>query len=188
MLSGCKAIAIGRTSAQMRFLVEVARKVGFVFVEEPAMGEVPTPKALINFILVHYEAGDELLSRVVETVRCGEGDIRFSPIIVIANDCTFEMVLHFVHMGIDDVISLPEKAEILAQRLTGQLCSEHLYVETDTYFGPDPRRLEGEADGDRRLGQAGQVRYYVERRPDIGTRVLRHQILSGGAPHHFGYL
>jgi hypothetical protein len=177
MLRGCKAIVIGKTGNQVASLVAMARRCGFAFVEEPATGEIPTPKTMIAYLLVHYKVGDDLLLSIIHAIRSGNNDIRFSPIIVIADDCEFELVLHFVELGVDDVISLPEKRDVLVQRLAGQLWSEHLYVETPDYFGPDRRRLEGaDHSDDRRTGTVSHARFIIQRIPDFGTKIVRHQI------------
>ena len=44
--------------------------------------------------------------------------------------------------GFDDVICLPEKRQILTQRFERQLLTSHLYFRTETYLGPDRRRME----------------------------------------------
>ena len=182
-LSACKAIVIGKTAAQVGFLTSLARKCGFAWIEEPGTGEIPSPKALISFVLVHHKVGDELLGAVVRAIRSGDREVRFSPIVVIAEDGDFEVIVHFVHLGVDDVITLPEKRDVLVQRLSGQLWSEQLYVETESYFGPDRRRLEGGAEMDeRRVGMAGHARFIIQRIPDYGTKIVRHQIFTAPQP------
>ena len=181
MLSACKAIVIGTTDNQVRSLVAMARKCGFTLIEDPGAGE-PQPKTPVTFMFVHYRVGDSVLASIIRTVRRGDRNTRFSPIIVIANDCDVELILHLVYMGVDDVISLPEKRDVLVQRLAGQLWSEQVYVETAEYFGPDRRRLEPSAHEDaRRAGSAGHAQYHIQRIPDFGTKIVRHQIFS--APH-----
>jgi hypothetical protein len=177
-LSACKAIVIGKTTAQVGFLTSLARKCGFALIEEPATGEIPSPKALISFVLVHHKVGDELLGAVVRAIRSGDREVRFSPIVVIAEDGDFEVIVHFVHLGVDDVITLPEKRDVLVQRLSGQLWSEQVYVETESYFGPDRRRLEGAEVDERRVGMVGHARFIIQRVPDYGTKIVRHQIFT----------
>jgi hypothetical protein len=99
-------------------------------------------------------------------------------VIVIADDCSFEKVLSYVRMGFDDVISLPEKRDVLVQRLLAQLHTEHLYVETPNYFGPDRRRMDIEVNDSRRQGMAGHARFYIRRLPDQGIHIVRHEIYS----------
>lgn len=177
MLSACKAILIGRTDHQTRTLLAVATKVGFGIIEAAENGHIPTPRALISFILVHQDVGDDLLLALIKGIRGGNKDVRFSPIVVLGNDCAFEVVLHFIHLGVDDVISLPEKREVLVQQLAQQLWSEHVYFETTDYFGPDRRRFETTGD-QRRTGLAAHGRYDIQRLPDVGTRIVRHELFS----------
>ena len=177
MLSACKAILIGRNELQTRTLLAVATKVGFAIIEAPESGDIPTPRTLISFVLVHEDVGDDLLRAVIKAIRNGDKNVRFSPIIVLGNDCPFETVLQFIHLGVDDVISLPEKREVLIQRFAQQLWSEHAYFETADYFGPDRRRFETAGDG-RRTGLAAHARYDIQRLPDVGIRILRHEMFS----------
>jgi len=177
MLSACKAIAIGRSAAQIRTIVRLATIAGFGIIETPEKGDAPAPHALICFVLVHEQVGDALLRHVISAIRGGAQEVRFSPIVVLGNDCPFEQVLHFVHLGVDDVISLPEKREVLIQRLCQQLWTEQAYFETNDYFGPDRRRYEAADDG-LRTGLVAHTRYDIQRLPDVGTRIVRHQIHS----------
>jgi len=176
MLGACKAIAIGRTEEQVEFLTVLARRCGFALIEGAAGGDIPAQRTLISFFLVHYQVGEELLDRVIRSVRAGDLQVRFFPIVVIADDCPFEQVLRYVHLGVDDVISLPEKREVLIQRLTGQLWAEVIYIETPEYFGPDRRRLEVEQS--TRMGQAGYASFHIQRLPDVGIRIVRHHIFA----------
>jgi hypothetical protein len=186
MLSACKAVVIGTTTGQVRSLVAMARKCGFTLIEDAGSG-VAQPKTPITYMFVHYRVGDAVLESIIRTVRKGDRNTRFSPIIVIANDCDFELILHLVDMGVDDVISLPEKRDMLVQRLASQLWTEHVYVETTDYFGPDRRRLQPPAlDEERRSGPAGHAHYHIQRIPDFGTKIVRHQIFS--APHFMPWI
>jgi len=186
MLSACKAIVIGTTTGQVRSLTAMARKCGFTLIEDPGAG-LPQPKMPVTYMLVHYRVGDAVLDSVIRAIRGGDRNTRFSPIIVIADDCDYELILHLVEMGVDDVISLPEKRDVLVQRLAGQLWSEQLYVETANYFGPDRRRLEQSThDDERRAGPAGHALYHIQRIPDFGTKIVRHQIFS--APHFMPWI
>ena len=179
MLSACKAIVIGRTPTQIRFLTSFANKCGFALVEEPATGDIPSAQTLISYVLVHHKVGDDLLGAVTRAIRGGSKEVCFSPIVVIADDCTVERIAHFVQLGVDDVITLPEKRDALIQRLGAQLWSEHLYIETESYFGPDRRRLDTKSHADeRRVGLASYARFVIQRIPERGTKVVRHQIFT----------
>jgi hypothetical protein len=178
MLAACKAIAIGRTDAQVEFLARTAQRCGFAFVEGLRDGELPPPRTLLRFILVHYLVGDDVLRSILHEIRRGPNDVRFSPVILIADDCPFESVLSYIRLGVDDVISLPEKREVLVQRLASQLNTEQMYVETPDYFGPDRRRMDMDVHDSRRRGLAGHGRYYIRRVPDRGIEIVRHEIFT----------
>src|SRR5689334_19356003 len=98
MLSACKAIVIGTTTAQVRSLVAMARKCGFTRIEDAGSG-VSQPTTPVTYLLVHFRVGDAVLDSIVRAVRKGDRNTRFSPIIVIADDCNFELILHLVDMG-----------------------------------------------------------------------------------------
>lgn len=179
MLSACKAIVIGRTAAQVRRLKSVAARAGFGIVEDPAIAVLPVPRASISYVLVHHKVGDELLSSVVRAIRSGNKDMCFSPIIVVADRLTLETTLHFVDLGVDDIITLAEKRDVLIERFSSHLWLERFYVETESYLGPDRRHAGAGAAGDeRRSGYAGHARYMIRRIPEYGTTVVRHQIFS----------
>jgi len=189
-LASCKAVVIGRNADQVRFLTRFAGLCGFALVEGTETGSVPDARTLIRFIIVHHQLGDEVLRAILASVRQGGRDVRFSPVVVIADDCPFETVLHYVELGVDDVISLPEKREILIQRLSTQLYNDQVYVETATYFGPDRRRLQYDQGDPRRKGLAGHGRYVIQRLPDVGTRIVSHHIFtdSGRRPDQMGLM
>jgi len=178
MLSACKAIVIGRNDAQVDFLAKTAHRCGFAFVEGVDADQLPPPRALLRFFLVHYLVGDDVLRSVLHEIRRGSVDVRFSPVILIADDCPFESILSYIRLGVDDVISLPEKREVLMQRLASQLNTEHMYVETAEYFGPDRRRMDVDINDSRRRGLAGHGRYYIRRVPDRGIEIIRHEIFT----------
>lgn len=177
-LSSCKALVLGRNAEQVRFLTRFAERCGFALIEGADSPRVPDARTLIRFVIVHHQLGDDALEAILSSVRSGDKDIRFSPVIVIADDCPFETVLHYIQLGVDDVISLPEKREMLIQRLSTQLFNEQTYVETATYFGPDRRRLEYDQGDPRRRGMAGHGRYIVQRLPDVGTKIVSHHIFT----------
>ena len=172
---------MGTTPEQVKSLERLAAKCGFALIEGVSGADIPTLRTLIAFILVHYQSGDHVLDGVIRTIRGGSHEVRFSPIIVISDDCDFETVLRYVHLGVDDVISLPENRDILIRRFASQLSAEHLYIETSSYFGPDRRRLDVDPDDVRRVGMAGHARYHFRRLPDVGIVIVRHEIHPG--PH-----
>ena len=176
MLSACQAILFGRTPIQEKFLRSLAQRCGFGHIG--GFGDVTENVAPINFILVHYLLGDELLSGILRAIRSSDSLLRFSPVILIADDCPFERVLAYIELGLDDVISLPENREEIIQRLATQLDTEHTYFETLDYFGPDRRRMRADAGDDRRKGTAGHSRYRFRRDVSCGIEIIDHEVYA----------
>ena len=176
---------IARTAAQNRSLVRLAEAVGFGFVGT-ILGErrvaVEAARSDIVFFIVHFNLPDSLMHAVIRQIRSARQDaIRFAPIMLVIGDCPFEMVLKYVRFGYDDVLVLPEKRDNLAGRFRNQLNADHVYFETDTYLGPDRRRMEfGISHDERRKGIAPFVRLSVHRSVETGVRVLRQQVFGKG--------
>ena len=96
-----------------------------------------------------------------------------------------------LRLGFDDVITLPEKREVIVDRLVGQLNSEHLYIQTDSYLGPDRRRMEfpGAPTDSRRMPDSPHVRLHIRRSVERGVQIVRQEIrgrrvLPGGNVAH----
>jgi DNA-binding response OmpR family regulator len=183
MLSACKALVVGKSDSQVEFLTRTAQRCGFAFVESARGAPLPPARTLLRYFLIHYLLGDDALRSILPQIRRGTDEVRFAPVIIIADDPPFERVLEYVQMGVDDVISLPEKREVLVQRLATQLYSEHMYVETADYFGPDRRRMELGVSDSRRVGLAGHGRYFIKRNPDRGVQIVRHEIFAKPDEH-----
>ena len=162
----------------------LARRCGFGRIRALGTAGDGGETSRISFVLVHYLLGDALLGGILRAIRTSGDLVRFSPVIVITDDCPFEMILAYVEMGLDDVISLPEKKEILIQRFATQIATDHLYIETPGYFGPDRRRMKSQLVDSRRKGMDGHVRFHFVRNPSSGIEILRHQIFA--AANHSG--
>jgi hypothetical protein len=178
MLDRCGAFLVARTEGQTGTLEKIARRLGFGTLipinsrREFAASETPHP---IDFFLVHHHLNDSLVSAVLRAVRASEHErIRFAPIVMFIDDCPFETYLHYVHMGFDDVLALPDKRDILMQRLEGQLMSPHVYFRTQSYFGPDRRRMDlrGATDERRGTGKHWHDEIRFMRDPDNGITVV----------------
>jgi hypothetical protein len=145
MLSHCSAFLIARAGESARSLDLVTREIGFGTVTSAARGQsaeaADTPRPLV-FFLMDRQLDDTVMSRTLSAVRQNAARrVCYAPVVLFIEDCPFETYLHYVHMGFDDVITIPEKREILVQRLDNQL-GEHLYFRTPTYLGPDRRRFD----------------------------------------------
>jgi len=145
MLGHCSAFLIAHAGERDRSLELLARDVGFGTVRSTARapsGETNGAARSVSFFLVDSQLDVGSMSRTLSAVRLSPDPlVCFAPVVLFVEDGPFETYLRYVHMGFDDVITIPEKREILIQRLDGQL-GEHLYFRTPTYLGPDRRRFD----------------------------------------------
>ncbi|MEO6012445.1 MAG: hypothetical protein ABIQ30_02525 [Devosia sp.] len=139
---------------------------------------MPASDALLRMVLVHRQIGDDVLMTLLHSVRHGAEDVRFSPVIVLTDECPFEVILGYIRMGADDVIVLPENKDVLVQRFESQITGTHIYYETGDYFGPDRRRMEMTPPDTRRVGVAGHARYHFMRSPGEGIKITRHEVFA----------
>ena len=181
MLSACRATIVGRTDSQREFLNRVAIRCGFASVEGAGI-ELTVSNALLRMVLVHRQIGDDVLTTLLRSVRHGAADVRFSPVIVLTDECPFETILGYIRMGVDDVIVLPENKNVLVQRFESQITGTHIYYETAEYFGPDRRRMEMAMPDTRRVGVAGHARYHFLRSPAEGIKIVKHEVFAAARP------
>lgn len=178
MLSECNAFIIAPSNDEAAQLVSMAERVGF--------GDVATsfqPHAMqhgLTFFVLHFRLNDDAMGAVIEQVRhSADDETRYAPIILFTDDCPVDRLLRYIQLGFDDVIALPEKREVLEARLAGQLKAEHVYFETDTYLGPDRRRMELPTHRDeRRTGAAPFTTLAIRRDPIQGVSVQRRHTIA----------
>jgi len=173
MLERCQAHLIAGDERQTRLLQKVARAAGFGSCDPLHPLE---PASKISYFLVHFETSLLVKTSVLKIVRRSDDEaVCFSPIIVIANDCPFDMVLDYIKLGFDDVVSLPDKRPSLTQRFESQVNSSHIYFQTTNYLGPDRRRMEAvdNPHENRGTGNAGFVRILLRRDVHAGVHIQR---------------
>jgi hypothetical protein len=183
LLGQCRAYLVARTGAETASLRQIAEKTGFGEIETlSAPRQKSTPgEGRVNFFIVHHHIKESMMAGVIRFIRLSDDDqIRFAPVILFAEDGPFEKYLRYVHLGYDDVITLPDKQPVLVQRLLGQLRAEQTYYETREYFGPDRRRMEApwETDSRRLSDSHGHTRYAFTRDPGVGIRINRTEIFA----------
>lgn len=182
MLSDCQAVLFAQTPAQNRSLIRLANRVGFgairrVFGDEP--GPVAAGTTGVRFFLVHHRLSDKAKASIVIHLRSSDDEaVRYAPIILISDDGPIDVLLRYVQLGFDDVITLPEKCPILVGRLQQQLDSNVSYIETKSYLGPDRHRLEllpkeSGASADTKI-----VRLTIRRSVAHGIQVVGRQLFS----------
>jgi hypothetical protein len=177
MLEKCTAFTIGQDATQNRVVAKVAERAGFGTVLS-VLDARPNRPVRVPFFLMHVDVPMPAKQAMLSNIRGSQdSEVRFAPVIVVAEDCPFETVLEHVEVGCDDVLVLPEKREIVVQRFMAQISGDHLYIQTPDYLGPDRRRMEmpGTYNVQRRGGgHQGHARLMVRRDVDTGTSVVRH--------------
>lgn len=178
MLSECNAFIIAPSQVEAGQLERMAERVGF-----GSIANSFSPEALhfgLTFFVVHFRLKEEAMRAVIDQVRHSpDDDTRFAPIVLFTDDCPVDRLLGYIQMGFDDVIALPEKREVLEARLGAQLKTEHVYYETDSYIGPDRRRMELPAHrDDRRTGVTPFTTLLIRRDPTQGVSVQRRHTIG----------
>lgn len=179
MLSECISFVIASSAQHSLELERMAERIGFGAISS-ATRPVSDHAHGLPFFLLHYHLSDAVMRAVISEVRGADNDdTRYAPIILISDDCPVERLLHYIKLGFDDVIALPEKREVLESRIAAQLHADQHYYETADYLGPDRRRMEvpGRHD-DRRTGNAPYHRLTIRRDPVEGISVLRRQMIG----------
>lgn len=187
-LSKCSAYLIARTDAQTEQLRRLALRLGFGHVEalfarkdfQPDLSHPP-----LSFFLLYRHMSDELVVLVRNVIRRStDPNVRFSPIVLLTDECDMDTYIHFVRLGFDDVLTLPDKREMLVHRLEQQVTAEHTYFETADYLGPDRRRLELPDHVDPRRGGEPHsfVKHTVKRSIATGSKSVRSTVLSSAEP------
>lgn len=179
MLELCRAIIVAPTPFDSRALAQVASEAGFgdiasIFDDTDSSNGLRYP---VSYFLVHHRLADTDCEDIIDAVRHIERKgLRFSPMVVMLPETSAESVRKFVHMGFDDVISLPQSQVQLIARLGTQLDREIAYFETDDYLGPDRRRMDADGAVRRPPGVSPHTRLVIRRDPDYGIRVLSRQL------------
>jgi hypothetical protein len=171
-LTLCDAVLVAYDSPSEALLSQLATAVGFRSKSSTLDSEAEQIPAKVKFFLVHEDIADSTKSRLLRSIRSASSDdMKFSPVVIIANDCSFEDAMKFVAMGFDDVVSLPEHVDVLRERLLRQVTGTVLYVQSPGYLGPDRRRLEAPDKSSRRRGEFDHSVLTLRRDPVLGTTI-----------------
>lgn len=177
ILARCLAIVVAPHEAGEKILRQVGHRAGFgTVVAHDAVG--PLASQQIPFFLVHHALSDASKRDLLANIRrAAAQNIRFAPVILFLPDGPAEETLRSITMGFDDVISLPERATVLASRLGNQVETKHLYIETANYLGPDRRRMETASvdNAQRHAGGSSHTRVTLMRRPGFGIDIVNRQ-------------
>lgn len=188
-LSRCQALVVAHGEQHTSMMLRLCRSVGFGEAADlSAVAFDSLEQSRVLYILMHYDLGDEAKEKLLATLRRAErNEISFAPVILFMPDIPYDDVLKYIEMGFDDVVCLPEKNDVLHARLEKQLNSEHVYIKTETYFGPDRRRMElAGTTNAQRTGTNEFTKILVRRMPDEGIKVISRQLFIRGRPAQNG--
>jgi DNA-binding NtrC family response regulator len=176
MFEHCRAFVIAATPQETRSLELTADHLGFGEVVSSLSGaSLGYRRAAVTYMFLDYRMSDDDLLDVIDAVRSERRfNLCFSPMILFTDGCPVDTVLKYVRFGFDDVIELPERRDVLAERLAEQLYSEQVYVEAKDYLGPDRRRLDRGAE--LRVGVSSHTRLVFQRDPRHGVRVIDREV------------
>jgi DNA-binding response OmpR family regulator len=180
-LAQCAAIVIAHDDREAASLIALAHKVGFGWVTQhnkPLDPQIVQDRVV--YFLVHFAISLTAKKQLLAGLRGSKAaNMSFAPVMVFLRDGPFEDVIDHIELGFDDVISLPENAQILTARLAAQLDQEHFYVESGDYLGPDRRRLDKPAISNfGRSGTSDHARITIVRKPGSGVHVVRRQLFA----------
>jgi hypothetical protein len=182
LLSQCSAYLITRNEKEGAALMRLAARLGFGHAEQLASPhEQPAYERPMRFFLMYRHLSEDVMVNIRNIIRRSEDrNVQFSPIILFTEECDFDTYVRYVKIGFDDVLTLPDKRDMLVARLENQITSEHIYFETADYLGPDRRRLElpGQTDPRRGGESRSYSRHLVQRSVTEGSRPIRSDLLS----------
>jgi hypothetical protein len=185
LLGGCAAVVVAHDDHDSAALQALAERVGFGSVSTLSEGpHREDPEHSLTFFLLHFGLGNAGKKLLLSRLRGHPSDnVRFAPIVLFIPDGPSEEILFYIGMGFDDVICLPENSHIVASRLATQISQEHLYIETQSYLGPDRRRMELPGDTHpERKGDYEHTKLTIVRKPGVGVKVIRRQLFLKATP------
>lgn len=122
--------------------------------------------------------GDD--SKLISTIR-SDRDINkaLSPIIVVSEKTTRELISAFVSVGADHVLLIPTSAALIRERVIASVLQPPTFYRTLTYFGPDRRNtpLAAAIPGQARRGGASTPwsEVKIRRDPAAGCEIVHEQ-------------
>lgn len=183
MLGDCQAVLFARTPAQSRNLINIASKAGFgsttIVYGDDQDSTKGSSRHSVRFFLVHHRLSDKIKASIVMHLRRSDDDaIRYAPIVLISDDGPLDVLLRYVQLGFDDVITLPERRTIVVDRLQQQLDREVSYIETKSYLGPDRDRLEVVPRETHASADAPVLKLKIRRTTAQGITVVSRQLFG----------
>jgi len=130
----------------------------------------------INYCFFSQSSHPKQIEAATNAIRNNRDDqIRFSPIILMANELSRDTLGDYLSFGFDDILQFPCTIDTLRNRSKRQLNSVVKYYETGNYFGPDRRNYFNAQEEDKtamRKGETPYRRYLIRRDIFKGLEVV----------------
>lgn len=186
MLEKTCAFVVSEDRRSGRFMFDICDEIGigqsrqFADLTAAEKQSTATP---VCFFLIPAGEDDAFITRRVREIRTSdERNTRFAPIILLtpaANEIKIQLALS---LGFDEILAPPWTAGLLRARFQRQLSNAFDYFTTDSYFGPDRRRLEAQNieyyAGERRDSTFYFQRFSIQRNVMHGVEILTNEKFS----------
>lgn len=172
------AYVVGPQDGSGAGLMAMARRIDFSVVLPYAgmlQAEHQLSRTPVCFFLFAAVPDVEALRGVAQSIRFSpRRNIRYAPLIYFSESPSSETIRRCVHMGFDDVVTMPFSRARLQARIDRQVGRPLTYFETSDYFGPDRRSPNPAArpNSETRIGGQHRRIEFV-RNPMTGVHVLR---------------
>lgn len=180
-MNGIGALVAGPRTGPGEGLMDISNDLGFSFVRRCASLDslgACLANARLCFVLFAETADPRSYAGLLKKVRAAKSRaIRFLPVVYFCETPRPEVIVTCLGMGFDDILTMPFTANGVRARLRQQIGRTVSYFETETYFGPDRRRLSGEQPKPRRGGGSAR-RYEISRSPTSGITILREKLVE----------
>lgn len=169
MLEKTCAYIVSESRENGKFLFEICDEMGVGLSRQFATigaAEQQTKVSPICFFLFPASENDRFITERVRDIRTSkERNICFAPIILLTPDVHRDKISLGLSLGFDEILAPPWTTQLLRARFHRQLTNAFDYFSTETYFGPDRRRLESQ-----------QIDYYAKDRRDQSYNFRRYSI------------
>ncbi len=144
------AFVVGPPDGAGDALVQLGSEVGFetvAFYASPQQVLAQSRRTPVCFFLVSSSVPKTQISDFVTEIRLhSDTNLKYAPMLYLSEDPSPRTISFCMQSGFDDIVAPPFTAARLTERLRAQLGATKIYCRTDTYFGPDRRRLERPGD------------------------------------------
>lgn len=130
----------------------------------------------LNFLFLHDSIDPATMAATFVDVRWSEEkEIRFMPVILLAEHASTREIHELWKLGFDDMFDNLADTASLATRLMRQTTEVQHYFETNDYFGPN-RRVS--RDPDQNVAASFCRHMLIRRSPVYGVRVVKSEVLE----------